>query len=46
MSGNGIKALSICLVGTVSWYAGIKFWKPLIVYVYELNVIGNALLTV
>ncbi|EGV66339.1 hypothetical protein CANTEDRAFT_117073 [Yamadazyma tenuis ATCC 10573] len=31
MSGNGIKALSFLLVGSISWYAGVKFWQPLIV---------------
>lgn len=34
MSSNGaMKAVTVLLFGTVSWYAGIKFWQPIVMYV-------------
>ncbi|CAH6721224.1 hypothetical protein CLIB1444_05S06326 [[Candida] jaroonii] len=31
MSRSGIKALTLLAVGSLSWYAGMKFWQPLII---------------
>lgn len=33
MSSPGAKVLTILFVGGLSWYSGIKFWQPLIMYV-------------
>lgn len=47
MSSNGaMKAVTVLLFGTVSWYAGIKFWQPIVMYVYYMRVLFfNVLLT-
>ncbi|EGW33884.1 uncharacterized protein SPAPADRAFT_148071 [Spathaspora passalidarum NRRL Y-27907] len=31
MSSNGAKVLAIVFAGAVSWYTGVKFWKPIVV---------------
>lgn len=33
MSGKGGKALTIVAAVAVSWYTGVQFWQPIIVYV-------------
>lgn len=33
MSSKGAKALTYIGMGVLSWYAGLKFWKPLVMYV-------------
>lgn len=35
MSGRGGKALTIIAVGAIGWYTGVKFWQPLIMYVFR-----------
>ncbi|RLV92357.1 hypothetical protein JA1_003230 [Spathaspora sp. JA1] len=31
MSSSGGKAITILFVGAVSWYTGVKFWKPIVI---------------
>lgn len=35
MSSLGAKALTVLFVGGMSWYAGLKFWQPLVMYEYR-----------
>ena len=34
MSANGFKVLTLIVASVGAWYGGIKFWQPIIVYVY------------
>ncbi|CUM67459.1 uncharacterized protein PRCAT00005155001 [Priceomyces carsonii] len=31
MSNGAVKAITILFVGGLSWYAGLKFWQPLVI---------------
>lgn len=33
MSGKGGKALTVMAAVAISWYTGVKFWQPLVMYV-------------
>lgn len=33
MSGRGGKALTLMAAVAISWYTGVKFWQPMVVYV-------------